>query len=338
VLAEEFGLPIDLKALRVRGAARCFGGDFSGVADLRQSIELAQEQGKLRDVAYAHNELANVLAVFNGPSEALGALEAGVSIARLGGYTAAAMELEALGAPELLYDLGRWGDLIRVANRILAADSGADDLSRLCSRMLLGDVAVCRNELDLAAEIVAGLADGVLELKETQGVTVGLDLVAHYALATGDLARAQEMLRTLEAFPEVRDSWNYPAYLPEMIRLSLVAIDTTFAERLAEGVPHRPMELHRISREMVSAELAEARGDLEEAVTRYATAEEGWRVFAVPERAQALLGRGRCLLAIDELAAEATLREAREVFASLGARRFLPEVDQLLERAVRLTS
>ena len=105
------------------------------------------------------------------------------------------------------------------------------------------------------------------------------------------VARAQDTLRTLEAFPSVRASWNFPSYLPEMVRLSLVAVDLPFAERLAEGLPSLPMELHRISRAMVGAELAEARGDLEDAADGYANAAEGWRVFSIPELGQAFLGR-----------------------------------------------
>ena len=57
------------------------------------------------------------------------------------------------------------------------------------------------------------------------------------------------------------------------------------------------------------------------------------------ERAQALLGRGRCLLALKR-ASDATepLRDAREIFAALGARPMLGETDSLLERAIALTS
>jgi hypothetical protein len=36
--------------------------------------------------------------------------------------------------------------------------------------------------------------------------------------------------------------------------------------------------------------------------------------------------------------AESTLRESRAVFASLKAQRFIPEVDALLEKAIRLSS
>ena len=92
------------------------------------------------------------------------------------------------------------------------------------------------------------------------------------------------------------------------------------------------MALHRISLEMVDAELAEGRGEFDRAEELYASAEEGWRTFSVPERAQSLLGRGRCLLAMGDPEAVAVLREANEVFASLKAELYIPKVNSLLER------
>ena len=89
---------------------------------------------------------------------------------------------------------------------------------------------------------------------------------------------------------------------------------------------------------MVDAQLAEARGEFDRAGELYASAEEGWRTFSVPERAQSLLGRGRCLLAMGEPEAAAVLREADEVFASLKAELYIPEVSSLLGQAVGRSS
>jgi hypothetical protein len=57
------------------------------------------------------------------------------------------------------------------------------------------------------------------------------------------------------------------------------------------------------------------------------------------EHGYALLGRGRCLLA-QGMPTEATnsLRQAREIFASLAAKPALAETDELLEQATALTS
>ena len=57
------------------------------------------------------------------------------------------------------------------------------------------------------------------------------------------------------------------------------------------------------------------------------------------ERAQALLGQSRSLIALRR-AHEATglLRDAREIFVSFGAKPALAETDALLEQATALTS
>ena len=86
--------------------------------------------------------------------------------------------------------------------------------------------------------------------------------------------------------------------------------------------------------------MAEADGRLEQALGLYAEAAEGWAGFGhVPERGQALLGVGRCLLSLGRpTEAAAKLREAREVFQGLGARPLVAEVDAHLELATALTS
>jgi len=108
---------------------------------------------------------------------------------------------------------------------------------------------------------------------------------------------------------------------------------------LASGLePTYPFREHALC--VSRAILSEARGLPDEAARLYAEAAEGWKSFGVvPEQAFALLGRGRCLVA-QGLAAEAAgpLREAREVFARLGAEPALAETDALLERAIALTS
>ena len=65
----------------------------------------------------------------------------------------------------------------------------------------------------------------------------------------------------------------------------------------------------------------------------YAEAAERWLDFGnVPERAYALLGQGRCLTALGQPEAREPLREARELFASMGYQPALAETETLLEQ------
>ncbi len=338
-LAERHGLPPEIAALRVRGASRWFTGDPGGLEDLRLSISLAQQRGLVREVAMGHNELSNVLAVSSGPAEALRVLEAGVDVALRSGHPVVAMDLQTFSRQEFLYDLGRWEELLSESSAFAAPDR--DDVAmqaRMTCRIMICDAATWRGDLGAAGQAGDGLYEALIEAAEPQSVLSGSDVVAHLSLARGDVARAAELLHELEAFPNIRDAWNYAAYLPELVRLALDAIGIDFATKLTQGIPDYPTKLNDVSFAMVEAELAEAHGELESAADLYDSAEEGWRTFSVPERAQALLGRGRCLLELGDPEGESVLRESREVFASLKANRFLPEVDGLLERALRLTS
>ena len=91
-----------------------------------------------------------------------------------------------------------------------------------------------------------------------------------------------------------------------------------------------PLAAHALS--AAQAQLAEAAG--EPATALYADAAERWREFGnVPERAYALLGQGRCLRALGKAGADQPLREARELFASMGFAPALAEVDAVLGRS-----
>jgi hypothetical protein len=77
--------------------------------------------------------------------------------------------------------------------------------------------------------------------------------------------------------------------------------------------------------------LAEAASAHIQAATIYAEAAERWREFGnVPERAYALLGQARCLVALDRREAETLLRETRDLFATMGNKPALAEVEALL--------
>ena len=126
------------------------------------------------------------------------------------------------------------------------------------------------------------------------------------------------------------------AVATEAVRLALVFDDRHLAERLSElfggrGRPVVPAGRHL--RNGFSALLAEDRSQYEAAAVGFAAAAAGWRDFGVPyEEAQALLGQGRCLLALGSAPeAAAPLGAAREIFARIGAQPALAETQQMLD-------
>jgi hypothetical protein len=118
--------------------------------------------------------------------------------------------------------------------------------------------------------------------------------------------------------------------LPELVRCAVASSGPELAARMTDAFePTTPMREHALV--AARAVLAEAAGDLAEASTLYAEAAERWEAFGnVPERAFALLGKGRCSVALARPSAEMPLARARELFASMGYRLELAETDALL--------
>jgi class 3 adenylate cyclase/tetratricopeptide (TPR) repeat protein len=333
-LAKELDLPIEPFAPIQRGGARCWTGDLGGIEDIHLGIDLAVEQGSINVAVMGRNQLAEVLKGSTGPEEALAELESGAALARRGGML---MMEELIGSgsrSEILYQLGRWDEMVETTSAYLAEERGDSNTQvRLICQTLLCEVSTWRGDLVRASELGPILHEAATEFDGPWPV-VELCVVAHLALVAGDVDRSARALRALEAYPRMREDWSNVPFLPEMTRVALHAIGIDFAQQLVTGVPESPMALRRIALEMVDAQLAEARGELVRAVELYRSAEQGWRTFSVPERAQSLLGGGRCLLAMGEPGATDALRGAREVFGDLGAELYLPDVDPLLEEAV----
>jgi hypothetical protein len=129
----------------------------------------------------------------------------------------------------------------------------------------------------------------------------GTAIVASALLLAGRPQEAHTLLTELDARPDARGNSNYPTVLAGIVRTALRAGDTELAQRLSEGV--------------------EVAGDHAEAVALYASAAEQWEELgAVPEQADALLGQGRSLLALDEPGAERPLAQAAELFRAMGYR------------------
>jgi hypothetical protein len=152
------------------------------------------------------------------------------------------------------------------------------------------------------------------------------------ALAAEAPERASALLTELEQAPGARESPYYSRQLAAMLRTALAAGDPALAQRLADGVePRYPLDEHALC--SARAQLTEHTGDHADAATLYAEAAARWQEFGnVPEHAYALLGQGRCLLALGNPAAEQPLHQAAELFASMGYHPALAETEALLEQ------
>jgi hypothetical protein len=101
--------------------------------------------------------------------------------------------------------------------------------------------------------------------------------------------------------------------------------------------PQFPLHHHAVTASR--AQLAEHTADHAQAARLYADAAEHWRAFGnVPERAYALLGQGRSLLAQGQPGAEQPLGEARDLFASMGYTPALAQTETLLATCTAATT
>ena len=328
--AERLGLPLPAKALGFRGWARCEQGDRGGVDDYTVALEAAKAQGLGRETAMIYSSMGEVLAADTGPLAGFEVHLEGRKFAERRGIMQFVLWLGRAAIEDLVW-AGQWDEALAAIDEIAPGLEEAEDLLDLisvrASRLLLdGERGVVQEE-----SLTRWLEETGL------GAQPEIDVCCYVAMAltrlrSGDVSGALEQLerfRTLPGAMGFERAWR----LPTACRTALAAGDLHLAERLVEGVePLMPVHEHALT--SISALLTEARGDGAEAMAAFADAATRWHDFGVPyEEAQALLGQGRCLVALGRAPeAAAPLAAGREIFARLGAKPALTETDELLQR------
>jgi hypothetical protein len=332
-LASELHLPESARALGYRGIARANLGERQGLEDMRRALQLSIEQGRSDEAAVLHNNLALVLWLYEGPQAALVSCLEGVEFSKRRGiaYSALASAAQSL---TFLAECGRPEQALAEAEPMVARleaggasvdlmEAGSVQLRLLAERGEQAQAAAAREQLVTATARDSG---------EPQLLALGLAATARLLLAQGRPEEAKGLLRELEQAKGTRGDPYYVSDLPELVRSALAAGDPQLADRLTERVePRTPLFEHALR--AARAVLTEQAMEFAEAAPLYAEAAERWHEFGnVPERAYALLGHGRCLLALGHAGAEVPLTEARELFKSMGYRPALAETETLLEQ------
>jgi class 3 adenylate cyclase len=335
-LAVELRLPEPARALGFRGAARAHFGQRQGIDDLRRAVALSVERGRGRDAAVCYGNLAEALWLYEGAQAALAACGEGIDFCQRRGIAEFALAiassrltyLAACGCPE---------EALVEAEPLATQAEAAGSVSLIEARSVQLQLLAERGETGQAAADAEHLAATARETAEPQRIAQGFAAAAQLLLAQGNREQAQALLRELEQTAGTRADPSYVAKLPGLKRCVLALQDKELAARLAEGVePRTPLHEHALV--AARAQLAEAAGDAE-AANLYADAAMRWRQFGnVPERAYALLGQGRCLLALGQPEAEQPLREARKLFTSMGYKPALAETDALLHQTTAAAS
>jgi class 3 adenylate cyclase/tetratricopeptide (TPR) repeat protein len=329
-LAEGLGLPKRARALGVRGSARAHLGDAQGLADMRRALALAVEQGMGRDAAVLHNNLALTSWQHEGPAAALELCGEGIEFCERRGITEMAFAIAGMRLT-FLAACGRSERALADAHPLAEQAEAAGDAILIETRSVQLGLLSNRGEgaATAAAEQLCAIAR---KTQEPQSFAMAFLPSAQVMLAAGHSERAKALLEELDGTRGARGDPYYAALLPQLVRCALALGDPALASRLIAGFePRTPLQQHALA--ACRAALAEAAGDYANAAIEYAEVATRWRQFGdVPELANALLGQGRCLVALGTPGADGALRDARELFAAMGYAPAVNETEALLLR------
>ncbi len=355
-ISRRLALPEPVLLLGYRGGIRCILGDIGGLEDYVYALGAARALGLEREAALLIFNHADALLSYEGPAAAAVALRDGMKSARrhrleelaasspsgpvaavgqMGEWDAEAVRRLTVNLIESLGLMGEWDDALAMAAELSPAleqsEAGSDLVIVYAQEAVL---RVARGEADLARPFVDRL--------EQHGLASEIPWIRAYALLAaapvrlhlGDADAALKLLSEWDSRERPGSGPNYVVYLPEAVCTALAAGDERLAARLAGGVDSAlPMQRHVLA--TTQGLLAERRGEYETAAAVFADAAAGWHGFEIPyAEAQALLGQGRCLLALDRAPEAApALAAACEIFARLGAMPALAETEALLAGA-----
>ncbi|MBI2238880.1 MAG: AAA family ATPase [Actinobacteria bacterium] len=337
-LVERFGLEsTECRLLDLRGISRCELGDLEGgLQDMRESLRRCLELGLGFETGVSYNNLGDWVWMSEGPGEGLEVHRTGIEFAERRGIAGQVLWTRA-ETTWLLFDLGDWDELLRVADAVVSRTEGGHQTRVMVATMKAWALAY-RGMAEDAAALAHEYVPRAREIGDPQILIPALTAAAWAEFSRGKLDAAVALVHELEEATREHLDWR-PGTLLECLRILVAAGSIEEARRyLGSAEPRAPRDQHDIL--AGHAILEEAAGELGAAIELFEEAAAAWGEFGHPlERGQALLGGGRCLLTTGSVhESELKLREAREVFSGLGARPLVAETDDLLARASALSS
>jgi class 3 adenylate cyclase/tetratricopeptide (TPR) repeat protein len=329
-LAAQLGLPLQAWALGFRGWARADLGEAGGLDDLRTARDAATAQGSGYEAAFIRQNLAETAMNFEGPRKVLGLAHDGADFARRRGIEEAALWADRTTL-EALAHLGSLDEALSLAAELDRRLEQAGDLRTLIGlRATRLRALTIRGEHAAAAALVPWLSEHAEHVGYPEDLAEVYPPLAAVRAADGDASGAKALLAKLSQTPSAHFSVAYAAHLAEAVRAALAAAPDLAAPLAAPPHPAYPLGQHALI--TARALLAEHHGQQAQASALFADAAQRWERFEMPwEQAQALLGQGRCLLALGQPnEASQPLRTAREILVTLGAKPTLADADRLL--------
>jgi class 3 adenylate cyclase/tetratricopeptide (TPR) repeat protein len=335
--ARVLDVPEPALTLNLLAGNRATLGSTDFIDDSRRSVELAEAQGSSVERARVWLNHACWLTLIEGPRRSLQELDRALAFATSRGLIESAL-FGRINRFEPLFLTGSWDEALSLVDALdehplAVADEGFPAWARLFAlvpRAWRGDAAARVSLGPLLHEVrrSAYAEDAVFGLAVAAVVTATADSEAGRRLVC-------EMVDTLEQDGPAGSwglMWLYEV-LPELVRICTAARDLDLAERIVRR-PLPDLPAHRRALLHAAAQLAEARGEHEQAAAGFADAAARWHDFGVPyEEGHALLGVGRCLVALGRAPeAAAPLAAAHELFARLGAEPALADTEEWLAK------
>jgi class 3 adenylate cyclase/tetratricopeptide (TPR) repeat protein len=328
------------RTLQFRGMARLIEGDPEGFADLEESLRRSIEFGLANAASVAYTNLADWTTESEGFARSIEIYDQGIEFSTRRGLRGNARWAR-MERTFRLYDLGRWDELLREEDEIVALDRGTPDgeggqitVQALTYKAL---VLAMRGQTEEAVALMEEFLPRARAIADIQPLWLGLNSAAQIELLRGNPAAALVLVR--EVAPATEATAATPYLVAEVARFLVAGGDVdgaaAFLDRVSSALPR-----WELAKRTGEATVLEARGTYDDALALYQPLAEEWGSFgSVLERAYALFGAGRCLLSLGR-ANEATtqLTAAREIFVSLGARPLIDEIDGHLAEATALTS
>jgi class 3 adenylate cyclase/tetratricopeptide (TPR) repeat protein len=292
-LGEELGLERELsRAYQWRGLMRCELGDLAGIEDIERGLALALEHRPML-VVPAFVNLADTAWRQRGPAAALEIQERAIDFSLRRGGTPTWPRAESCW---MLYDLGRWDELLRVAEDIrhLEEERGTGQPGAM-AQTYAAFVLAQRGELAAGAAICDQVLPQARAIEDPQVLGPALIVASLIDSASGDprgaYAHVEEYRHVTRNRPYFRAQ-----NLTDAARVACAAGDIGLAEGLLDNVV-TAAERDRLSALTVRATIAGAKD-------AFAEAAAGWKALGcVFEQALALRGAG------DNDAASAILEE-----------------------------
>jgi class 3 adenylate cyclase/tetratricopeptide (TPR) repeat protein len=341
-IADTLALPeIRMRALQFRGIYRVIEGDLQGRGDLEEALRVGIELGMGRETASAYINLADWTSELDGPLAGLALYKEGMVFASRRGLTVNGMWMRAESTWRL-FDLGRWDEVIAAADEIRGwsgSEGGSQQLAMAGTQE--ARVRMYRGDLKRADELMDELLPLAREIRDVQTYRPALTTAAHIAAWTGHPDRTAALLDELEA-DFAGGGFDRTYGMLEGTLAARAVADVARAERIATMevgfAPGFPVAHGGLFAS--EAEAAETAGRYQVALARFERALAVWEGLGdVFHRALALLGSARCLAALGRAAdASQPASEAREIFATLGARSLAREADELVPGVSSLSS